>query len=210
MGIFSTSNAAPPVPPLSEEERRAFEALDAVVRRGVEAARAVMEAGKALLEIRQRQLYRLVAASWDEYVTVRHGMTRRRADQLIAAATTLEAVREAVQTKTGTVVPELREVTERTARELVGMDAEQAAEAVLEAAASPEGITAATVRKAASKRRKVKAAKAPRPRRYKVPGGVVTIQFNRKGNGSAIDALTAALRQAEDQLEAENRQAEAA
>lgn len=208
MGIFSTTTGA--ADGLTAEDRADFITLDAVVRRGVEAARAVMEAGKALAEIRDRQLFRAVVGSWDEYVTGRHGMTRRRADQLIAAAATLEAVKEAVHQKTGTTVPALRDVTERTARELVGMDASQAAEAVLEAAASPDGLTAATVRKAARKRRKLKAAKAPRPRRYRVPGGIVTVSLNRKSNGSFIDALAAALRQAEEQLEAENHQAEAA
>jgi hypothetical protein len=209
MALWSSTND-PPTPTLTAEDRREFMQLDAAVRAGVEASKAVMAAGRALAVIRDRQLYRLVSPTWDSYVTDRHGMTARRANQLVAAAAALEAVKEAVESRTGTTVPNLDEITERTARQLVGMDADQAADAVLEAASSPAGITPASVRKAASRRRKVKAAKIPRPRRFKVPGGTVLISFNRKGNGSAIDALTAALRQAEDALEAENRQAEAA
>jgi hypothetical protein len=38
------------------------------------------------------------------------------------------------------------------------------------------------------------------PRRFKVPGAVVIVTFNRKSNGSAIDALAAAHRQAEEEL----------
>jgi hypothetical protein len=209
MGFF-TNNADASTPNLTAEDRREFLALDAVVRRGVEAAQAVMDAGRALQTIRDRQLYRLVSTTWDAYVTERHGMTRRRADQLVAAAAALDAVREAVEARTGTVVPDLNGITERTARQLVGMDADLAADAVIEAAASPAGITPSSVRKAAAKRRKSKASKVARPRRYRIPGATVTVTPNRKFPGSFIDALTAALTQAEDQLEAENRQAEAA
>jgi hypothetical protein len=77
---------------------------------------------------------------------------------------------------------------------------------VAEASADADGITPATIRKAAG-RRKAKAAKAPRPRRFKVPGAIVTVTFNKKGSGSALDALAAAMRQAEDQLESEAAEA---
>jgi hypothetical protein len=86
------------------------------------------------------------------------------------------------------------------------MDSEAAAEAVIEAAGTTDGITPATIRKAAAKR-KPKAAKVARPRRFKVAGATVEIVFNRKGNGSAIDALTAALRQAEAELDAQANEA---
>ena len=49
--------------------------------------------------------------------------------------------------------------------------------------------------------------KVAKPQRFKVAGAIVQVVFNRKGTGSAIDALTAALRQAELELEG---QAEAA
>ena len=82
------------------------------------------------------------------------------------------------------------------------MPVDQAAEAVIEAAGTTDGITPATIR-AAAKRRKATAAKAPRPRRFKVPGAVVVVTFNRKSTGAVLDALEAAMRQAEAQLEAQ-------
>lgn len=187
---------------LTYEERREFERLDQAVALGTKAAKVVIEAGRALGTIRDRQLYRDVVGTWEAYLE-RHGLTRRRADQMVAAAATLDAVTEAVQSKTGTAVPTL---SERAIRPLVGMDAEAAAEAVIEAAGTTEGITPATIRKAAAKR-KPKAAKVPRPRRYRVPGATVVIEFNRKGNGSALDALQAAVRQAEAELEAQATEA---
>lgn len=183
---------------LTYDERKLFDRLDQAVALGTKAAKVMIEAGRALGTIRDQQLYRDVAGSWENYLE-RHGLTRRRADQMVAAAATLDAVTEAVSSKTGTAVPTL---SERAIRPLVGMDADDAAEAVIEAAGTAEGITPATIRKAAS-RRKSKAAKVPRPRRFKVAGAIVMVSFNRKGNGSAIDALAAAMRQAEAELEAQ-------
>lgn len=191
---------------MTATERREFERLDMAVAEGVRASKAVIEAGRALAAIRDRQLFRDTAPTWEKYLET-HGLTRRRADQLVAAATALDATAEAIQSKLGTTVPGFDEITERTARTLVGMDADEAAEAVIEAAGSEDGLTPQTIKAAASKRKKSKAPKAAKPRRYRVPGAVVRIEFNAKGTGSALDALTAALRQAEDELE---RQAEAA
>lgn len=192
---------------MTYEERKLFEKLDQAVALATKAAKVVIDGGRALGTIRDQQLYRDTAGTWEKYLEG-HGLTRRRADQLVAAAQALDAVAEAVQSKTGTVVPELRDLTERAARQLVGLAPETAAEAVIEAAGSADGITPASIRKAVAKRKKTKAAKVPRPRRFKVAGAVVVVTFNRKGNGSAIDALAAALRQAEADLE--NQAGEAA
>ena len=190
---------------LTHEERKLFEQLDQAVGMATKATRVVIEGGRALGIIRDKQLYRDTASSWEEYLG-RHGLTRRRADQLVAAAQALDAVSEAVSTKTGTVVPSLDQLTERTARQLVGMDTTTAAEAVIEAASSPEGVTAGSIRKAVA-RRKAKVAKVPRPRRFKVPGATVVITFNRKTDRSAINALAAAMSQAEAQLELDHADA---
>lgn len=187
-------------------ERKEFERLDLMVAEGVRAAKAVLDAGRALATIRDRQLYRDVAATWEAYLET-HGLSRRRADQLVAAASALDAAAEAVQSKLGTTVPGFDGITERTARQLVGMDADDAADAVIEAAGTTDGLTPATLKAAAARRKKSKAPKVAKPRRFKVAGAIVQVVFNRKGTGSAIDALTAALRQAEDDLE---RQSEAA
>ena len=177
------------------EERKEFDRLDQAVAFGTKAAKVMIEAGRALGTIRDRQLFRDVAATWETYLE-RHGLTRRRADQMVAAATTWDAVSETVSNKLGTAVPTL---SERAIRPLISMSSEAAADAVIEAARTTEGITPASIRKAAA-RRKPKAAKVPRPRRFRVAGAIVSVTFNRKGTGSAIDALTAALRQAEDDL----------
>lgn len=198
MGWFSSSNEDR-MSQLTAEELRLFRRLNEAVGKAAKAAAAVLDGGRALAEIRDRQLFRDVASDWQGYLSL-HGLTRRRADQLIAAAQALDAAVEVVQTKTGTTVPTLDQITERTARELVGMDAETAADAVIEAASSPAGITPASIRKAVAKRKKPKAAKAARPQRFRVPGATVVVTFNRKGTGSALDALAAAMRQAEDQL----------
>jgi hypothetical protein len=186
---------------LTYDEQRLFAKLDEAVGMGVRAAKVVIEAGRALGTIRDRQLYRDTAGSWEAYLE-KHGLTRRRGDQMIAAAATLDAVAEAVSRKTGTVVPNFEELTERTARNLVGMDADTAADVVLEAASSPDGLTPATIKAAASKRRKTKA-KVAKPQRFKVPGAIVQVVFNRKGSGNAVEALVAALRQAEGDRPAE-------
>jgi len=186
---------------MTPEDRRDFNRFDEAVGLAAKAAKVVIDGGRALKAIRDRQLYRAVAETWEAYLE-RHGLTRRRADQIVAAAGVLDAVAERVEAEIGTAVPDL---SERALRPLISMDADQAVEVMVEAAGDPDGITPATIRKAAG-RRKAKA-KAHRPRRYRVPGGIVTIEWNRKGNGSVIEALTAALAKAEAELEA---QAEAA
>lgn len=191
---------------MTAAERKEFEKLDMMVAEGVRATKAVLDAGRALATIRDRQLFRDMASSWEAYLET-HGLSRRRADQLVAAATALDAAAEAVQSKLGTVVPGFDEITERTARQLVGMDADDAADAVIEAAGTTDGLTPKTLKAAAARRKKTKAPKVAKPQRFKVAGAIVQVVFNRKGTGSAIDALSAALRQAEADLE---RQAEAA
>lgn len=176
---------------LTDTEKAQLQRLEAAVEVGVKAAMAMIAAGKALAEIKARQLYRDQAETWETYVHARFKITPRRADQLVSFAG-VQATLEAVSTEMRTAVPVLGE---RAVRPLVGMAKETVAEVVVEAAASPEGITPATIRKAAS-RRKPKAAKAARPRRFKVPGATVVVTWNRKGSGNVLEALAAAMRQA--------------
>jgi hypothetical protein len=182
---------------LTEAERITLSKLEAAVEAGVTATLTVIEAGKALQTIRNRQLYRDTATTWDDYVQARFRITRRRADQLVSFAGVQDTL-EAIQSETGTTVPTL---SERAVRPLVGMDADTIKAVVAEAASTSEGVTAGSIRKAASKRKpKVK---VQRPRRFKVPGAIVTVVFNRKSNGSTLDALAAASRQAELELESQ-------
>ena len=68
---------------------------------------------------------------------------------------------------------------------------------VAEAAEDPAGITPATLRKAAS-RRKAGKAKAARPVRFRVPGWIIVATPNRKATGPVSEALAAAMAQAQD------------
>lgn len=200
MGWFAKDTAEDPQMPaqLTAEDRATLARLERQVDAGLAYIEAMIGAGKALAAIRDRQLYRDTAATWEAYVEARFRMTKRRADQMISFAGISETLKEM-----GTVVPNL---TERAVRPLVGLDAEQLQAVVAEAAEGGE-ITPASIRKAAGRRKAKGKAKAPKPRRFKVPGATVVITFNRKSSGSALDALAAAMRQAEDDLE---RQAEAA
>ena len=168
-----------PAATLTYEEQREFKRLDEAVVMGVKAAKVVMAAGAALARIREGQLFRDTAPTWEGYLKG-HGLTRRRADQLIQAARVIEGVEE-VLAESGTTVPALATVTESSARQLAGLDKRTAAEAVAEAAASKDGLTPATLKAAASKRRPSKRKGIPRPVNVKVPGGIVTVTFNGKG-----------------------------
>jgi hypothetical protein len=183
-----------PVPKatLTADEKAALARLERTVEAGVSATLVVLDAGKALAEIRSRQLYRDSASSWDSYVEERFRISKRRADQMIAFAGVKAALEEM-----GTAVPNF---SERAARPLVGLSPETINEVVAEAAATPDGVTPASIRKAAG-RRKAKASRAARPRRFKVPGAVVVVTFNKRGSGQAVEALTAALRQAQADLD---------
>jgi hypothetical protein len=193
MGLWNWGREEPmPKGTLTADERIALDRLEATVDAGVQATLTVLEAGKALAEIRDRQLYRDTAPAWETYVSQRFKITKRRADQMVAFAGV-----KAVLEEMGTGVPIL--CGERTLRPLVGLEPGDMAEAITEAAESPEGVTAASVRKAAAKRKKGRKA-VPKARRFKVPGAIVTVTFNKKSNGLAVEALEAAWRQAsEDQ-----------
>lgn len=200
MGWFTRDAEAdmPPRGSLTADERAALARLEAKVQAGVTATMTMIEAGKALAEIRTRQLFRDSASTWDDYVHAAFKITRRRADQLIAFAGVQAALEE-----TGTAVPVL---SERAVRPLVGLSPDTISEIVSEAAETPEGVTATSIRKAASRRRKKAKLKVPRPVRLRVPGAVVEIAFNAKAAAGGFN-VEAALQAA---LEASRRNAEAA
>ena len=185
---FSSSRNEP-VATLSSAERREFGKLDETVALGVKASKVVMAAGAALARIRDGQLFRDSAPSWDGYLQG-HGLTRRRADQLIHAARIIEGVEE-IMVAEGMTVPDLGTITESSARQLAGLDQRSAAAAVSEAAASADGLTPATLKAAASKRKPSKRKGIPRPISLKVPGGTILISLNAKGvkSGATMEAL---------------------
>lgn len=192
------AKAKAPGPQLTTTEQHTLDRLEALVEAGVAASSAVLEAGRALAEIRRSQLYRTSGDSWEAYVRDRFGISRRRADQMAAFAGVADTLEES-----GTGVP--ASLTEGAARPLVGLAAEEVAEVVAEAAAEPGGISPASIRKAAGKRKKKasKAASAWKPRRWKVAGWIVTATPNRKASAPPLEAL----RQAAAQEEAAGDQA---
>ncbi len=195
MGWFTNDTAEDREMPdrLTDADRATLARLERQVEAGISYVKAMIDAGKALAMIRDRQLFRETADSWERYVEDRFRMTKRRADQMIAFAGVSETLSEL-----GTAVPTL---SERAVRPLVGLDQDELKAVVAEAAEDGE-ITPASIRKAAGRRKgKAKATKAPRPRRFKVPGATVQITFNRKSSGSSVEALEAAIAKARAELE---------
>ncbi|NDC64117.1 MAG: hypothetical protein EBZ59_09080, partial [Planctomycetia bacterium] len=182
---------------VADQDRSQLIALEAAIDKALPAIEAMKAAGQALGEIRQRQLYRLSSPTWEGYVTDRFAMSVRRADQLIAFGVVHQEV-EAAADHFGTAVPEL---SERAVRPLVGMDPATIEEVVAEAAAAPGGISSASIRAAAGRRRPARRG-VPRPVRILVPGGVVVVEISRKGaaNGTTVvSAIEAALKKLGDQ-----------
>lgn len=159
---------------MTEQERQLRDKAEAIVMRGLKAADAVREAGKALHMLKSRDLWRDTHDSWQAYVEQRFQITARRAHQLVEFAQFSEAVAEAIGT-TGTAV----QLTERALRPLADVPGEQVGAAIAEAVAASGGgePTPAAIRKAASKRKKTKAkrAKPPKGRTVRVAGAKVVI-----------------------------------
>lgn len=179
---------AVPTPTLTAAERDQLQRLEATVEAGAQAAMAMIEAGRALATIRDRELFRDTAASWETYVETRFRMSKRRADQVIAFAGVKAALDEL-----GTTVPNL---SERAARPLAGLPVDELKVVVAEASQDPAGVTAATIQKAAAKRKAKAKVRVPRPVRLKVAGGIVEIALNAKGVKAGVTieaALVAAL-----------------
>jgi hypothetical protein len=171
---------------LTDSERTILARLESAVDEALPAVSQMIAAGKALHEIKSRQLYRDSAATWPDYVTNRFRMSARRADQLVVFAGLTAAI-EAVSEESGTVVPVL---SERAVRPLAGMAVEDAKDAIREAVADG-GLTPRTIAKVAAARKgKSRKAAIPRPVRLRVPGGIVTIELNKAGVASGATIAT--------------------
>lgn len=171
---------------LTDNERTILARLESAVDEVIDVIPRMIEAGKALNEIKAKQLYRDQAKTWQSYVDQRFRMTARRADQLIVFAGLTAAI-EAVSEETGTTVPVL---SERAVRPLAGLAIEDAKDAIREAAADG-GLTPRSIGKAASSRKaKSRKASIPRPVRLRVPGGIVTVEINRAGVASGATVAT--------------------
>ena len=146
MGIFDSFwKGEDSVATLTAAEAAEFARLDQAVGMAVKAAKVVEAGGAALAAIKAGQLFRDVAGSWDAYVET-HGISVRRADQIIAAF----KVRESISSEGRTAVPLL---SERAIRPLVSLSASDANEVIAEAAAVAGGISPKSIRQAAAKRK---------------------------------------------------------
>ena len=167
---------------LTYAEQVEFDALDSAVTMAVKAAAVNEQGASALTRIRDGQLWRDVADSWDSYLN-RHSISARRANQIIHAF----KVKNDFSEKTGTVVPEL---SERSMRPMAGMTADEAVETLSIAAADVGGITPASIRRAVDKK-KSKGVKVPKSIRVPVPGAIVIVEWNRKGAATGFDEIEA-------------------
>ncbi len=171
---------------LTDSERTILARLESAVDEALPAVSQMIAAGKALHEIKSRQLYRDSAATWPDYVTNRFRMSARRADQLVVFAGLTAAIEEVSQ-ESGTTVPLL---SERAVRPLAGLAAEDAKDAIREAVADG-GLTPRTIAKVAAARKgKSRKTAIPRPVRLRVPGGIVTIEVNKAGVASGATIAT--------------------
>lgn len=163
-------------PSMTEKERAVRDQAEVVVRRGLKAADAVRDAGRALSVLKGRDLWRDTATSWSAYVDSTFGISVRRAAQLIEFATVSETI-DRVLTEIGTAGTETADqLTERSLRPLSGLDDDQVREAVIEAATEGDGtITAAAIRRAAGKRKKSKKARPPKSLTVRVAGCKVVL-----------------------------------
>jgi hypothetical protein len=161
------------------------------------------DAGHALQDIKTKQLWRLDGQrTWEDWCEERLGIGSRRALQLEQAAAFGRQLAETLTKTRSTASPFEMPSTPAPLEPLAGLDTpEERAGAWEDAVADAGGKTPTREQvKRAVGRRKGRPA-VPKPRRYRVPGATVSIVFNRKTDGSALNALTAAMQRAEEELE---------
>ncbi len=144
------------------------------------------DAGAALQEIRDRQLFRATHSTFDAFLKDRWNFSLQHAHRIIAAAAVARNVAPTGETPR----------SERLARPLTTLEPAAQIEAWSEARAmaANDPVRPEHVREAVAKRRGKTPAKSAKPIRIRVPGGTVTIEPN-KSFESASACLTAALDQ---------------
>lgn len=115
---------------MSDLQTRDLAALENIIERGMT---TFVDVGTALAEIRDRELYRERHHTFESYCQERWGFSRRRAYQMIEAA----SITEALCTTVHTPLP----IHERQVRELVRVEPERRAE-VWQAVVEEHGPTA--------------------------------------------------------------------
>lgn len=123
---------------LSIEEKNEFDRCELVIKQGFE---TFIEVGQALLTIREKRLYRLEFATFEEYCRERWKMARQRAHQMIEATNVIKQLSTIVD-----IIPQ----TESQARPLTQLkpEAQQQAwkEVVQQSKISGEPITSQKVK----------------------------------------------------------------
>lgn len=174
----------------SDALRADLERLTSVVSAGMASFGAV---GDALAEIRDRELYKGVAASFDEYCLMAWNMTRQHAGRLIDAANVCRNL-----APTGSVPS-----SERQARALRGLSEEDQVAAWMEAREDSEPMGSVSTPKleaAAAKRKQKKTRKTLKPIRIRAAGAWVIIEPNKKFS-DVITSLESALVIAKERAE---------
>lgn len=128
-----------------EQNRLSF--LETVITQGEQ---TFVRVGQALMEIRDKRLYRKDYKSFDDYVQSKWFKGKRWATRMIAAALVVEEVTKDASSIGGPMVPKLGDIipNERTARELAKVPTEKRAK-VVEAAAKTGAVNVKTIAEAA-------------------------------------------------------------
>jgi hypothetical protein len=183
----------------TEADRPELERLVGVVKRGMA---AWAEAGLALEDIKTKQLWRLDGHKvWEDWCEAKLGIGSRRALQLEQAAAFGRQLAETLSKTRSTASPFQLPPTSAPLEPLAGLNTpEERAGAWQDAVADAGGgvPTREQVKRAVGRRKGRPA--IPKPRRYRVPGATVVVSFNRKSDGSSLNALNAAIERAEEEL----------
>lgn len=160
MAFFSTGTTATP------EDRTRYDQLVQVVTLSLDNFRKI---GRALKEIRDKELHKLDHITWAECCQQKWKITTQHAARLIDAHTIAELIEPM-----GSTIQ-----NERQVRPLRGLEPAQQIEAWHEA--QKEGGTHEAIERAAAKRKpRKRRPKTLRPTRLRVPGAWVTITPNKK------------------------------
>lgn len=172
---------------LSPAEQAELTKCVETVRQGL---RSFIEAGRALMTIKDRQLYRANHPTFEAFANAEFGLTARRLSQLIESFEVVENLKSLSPSSPAPVV-------EAQVRPLANLPPTKQVAVYEEAVqlAGGEAPAPKLVKEVAERHRPAKKGKkVARPVRLRVPGGTVVIEPN-KAFTSVEDALVAALAQ---------------
>jgi hypothetical protein len=106
---------------VNQVELASLTECEAVIQHSID---SFLEAGRALMAIRDQRLYKGRYATFDEYCHTRWGFTRQRSSQLIGAAEVAAVVADAPASSNGHLPAPAPIVNERVARELAPLRGE--------------------------------------------------------------------------------------